>query len=308
MGCAVQLPDLFQQVGDGMLVTMKEILDHANLENYAVLAPNIFSEIDARAYVEAAEDMDSPLILGIAYNTTNDLAFLGKIAGKLARQARVPVAVNLDHGADLQQVAEAIRGGFTSVMLDCSILPYEKNVNRVKEVVQLVKPLGISVEGEIGHVGSGEDYGSAEGLTDPQEAIRYIQDTGIDACAISIGTAHGAYRGEPHIDFDRLKEIKELTKFPLVLHGSSGTGEENIRKACSMGINKVNVCNDLLKKAYTALKATDFTGNQVYDFWPFIAETLRDFVKHEIELVGSGRKAWSRQAEGLPRGIVTMRE
>lgn len=291
-----------------MLVTMKDILDRANRESYAVLAPNIFSEIDARAYVEAAEDMDSPLILGIAYNTTNDVTFLGKIAGALAQQSRVPVALNLDHGADLGQVAEAVRGGFTSVMLDCSILPYEENVSKVKEVVQLVKPLGISVEGEIGHVGSGEEYEAGEGLTDPQEALCYIQDTGIDACAVSIGTAHGAYRGEPHIDFDRLKEIKTLTKFPLVLHGSSGTGEENIRKACSMGINKVNVCNDLLKKAYTALKATDFTGNQVYDFWPFIAQALRDFVKHEIELVGSAERAWSRPAEGLPRGTVTMRE
>lgn len=291
-----------------MLVSMKEILDHANKENYAVLSPDIFSEIDARAYIEAAEDMKSPIILGVAYNTTNDLAFLGHIAGKLAEQSKVPVAVHLDHGADYHQIAEAIKGGFTSVMLDCSTLSYEENVYRVRQAVDWVKQLGISVEAEIGHVGSGEDYGSDEGLTNPDEAKKFIEDTGIDACAVSIGTAHGAYRGTPHIDFGRLEAIKQATEFPLVLHGSSGSGEENIRKVCHRGINKVNVCNDLLKKAYTALKNTDFVGNQVYDFWPFIAETLREFVKYEIDIVGSENRAWNCQAEGLPRGSVTMRE
>lgn len=291
-----------------MLVSMKKILDHANRNNYAVLAPNIFSEIDARTYIESAEDMKSPIILGVAYNTTNDLGFLGKIAGELAKQSKVPVAVNLDHGADHHQVAEAIRGGFTSVMLDCSTLPYEENVKNVSSVVDWVKPLGISVEAEIGHVGSGEDYNMNEGLTDPAEAKKFIKDTGIDACAVSIGTAHGAYKGTPHLDFERLQAIKEITKFPLVLHGSSGTGEENIQKACKMGINKVNVCNDLLKKAYIELKKTDFTGNQVYDFWPFISDTLREFVKHEIEMVGSENHAWSMKSKGLPRGTVTMKE
>lgn len=291
-----------------MLVSMKEILDKANAENYAVLAPNIFSEIDARAYIEAAEDMNSPIILGVAYPTTNDLPFLGRIAGELAKKSRVPVAVNLDHGADYHQIAEAIKGGFTSVMLDCSNLPYHENVTNVKQVVALVKPLGVSVEAEIGHVGSGEDYDATTGLTDPQEAKQFIVDTGIDACAVSIGTAHGAYKGVPDLDFTRLEAIKEATRFPLVLHGSSGTGEENIRKACRMGINKVNVCNDLLKQAYTELKKTEFEGNQVYDFWPYIAQTLREFVKYEIDMVGSENRAWTSQAEGLPRGTVTMRE
>lgn len=291
-----------------MLVSMKKILDHANKNNYAVLAPNIFSEIDARAYIEAAEEMKSPIILGVAYHTTNDLAFLGHIAGELAKQSKIPIAVNLDHGADYHQVAEAIRGGFTSVMLDCSTLSYEENVRRVRQVVDWVKPLGISVEAEIGHVGSGEDYNRNEGLTDPDEARRFIKDTGISACAVSIGTAHGAYKGTPHLDFERLEAIKKATKFPLVLHGSSGTGEDNIRKACRMGINKVNVCNDLLKKVYIQLKKTDFTGNRAYDFWPFIAETLREFVKYEIAMTGSENRAWSVGAKGLPRGIVTMRE
>lgn len=304
----MQFTSLLEQVGAVMLVSMKEILDRANSGNYAVLAPNIFSEIDARAYLEAAEDMNSPIILGVAYATTNDLPFLGRMAGELAKKSRVPVAVNLDHGADCHQVVEAIKGGFTSIMLDCSNLPYYENAARVKQVVELVKPLGISVEAEIGHVGSGENYDAAAGLTDPREAKQFIADTGIDACAVSVGTAHGAYKGVPHLDFDRLEAIKEATGFPLVLHGSSGTGEENIRKACKMGINKVNVCNDLLKHAYTEIKKTKFEGNQVYDFWPYIAQALREYVKYEIEMVGSENRAWTIKADGLPRGVITMRE
>lgn len=275
-----------------MLVSMKEILDHANRENYAVLAPNVFTEIDARAYIEAAEEMNSPIILAVAYQATPDLAFLGKIAGELAKQARVPVAVHLDHGTDIGQVEKAIQGGFTSVMLDCSLLPFEENAANVRRVVELVKPYGISVEAEIGHVGSGEEYDGNDGLTDPEEALRFIEETGIDACAVSIGTAHGTYRGEPHLDFQRLEAIKKLTGFPLVLHGSSGTGEENIRKACRMGINKVNVCNDLLKAAYTRLREIDLTGNQVYGFWLVIGDTLKTFVKQQIEMVGSENRAW----------------
>lgn len=287
---------------------MKQILDRANAANYAVLAPDIFSEIDARAFIEAAEDMNAPLILGVAYPTTNDLSFLGRITVMLAQQSRVPIAINLDHGADIVQVAEAVRGGFTSVMIDCSMLAYEENVARVKEVVDMVHPLGISVEAEIGHVGSGEDYEAGKGLTDPEEALRFIKETGIDACAVSIGTAHGAYKGTPHLDFERLEKIKAMTQFPLVLHGSSGTGEENIRRACRSGINKVNVCNDLLKAAYTKISGTELVGNQVYDFWPIIADTLRDSVKQQIDITGSTDKAWNVTGPGLPRGAVTMKE
>ncbi len=291
-----------------MLVSMKEILDKANDGYYAVLGPNIFSEIDARAYIEAAEDMESPIILGIAYPTTNDLPFLGHVAVSLAEQAKVPVAVHLDHGSDLSQIMEAVRGGLSSVMIDASALPFEENVALVKQVVEAVSPLGISVEAEIGHVGQGTDEVSSDLLTDPKEALEFIEETGIDACAVAVGTAHGAYKGTPKLDFKRLEEIKSLTGFPLVLHGSSGTGEENIREACRRGINKVNVCNDILKAAYDALKKTDFKGNDVYDFWPFIADTLRNFISKQIDMVGSKGKAWVPGTEGLPRGNVTMRE
>ena len=174
--------------------------------------------------------------------------------------------------------------------------------------MELVHPLGISVEAEIGHVGSGESYDFEKGLTAPEEALRFIEDTGIDACAVAIGTAHGAYKGTPKLDFERLEAIKKATWFPLVLHGSSGTGEELIGRACRMGINKVNVANDLLKTAYTTVKATELEGNQVYDFWSIIADSLREFVKHQIEMTGSAGKSWNKQSTGLPRGTVTLKE
>ena len=291
-----------------MIVSMKSILDKANERNYAVLAPDFFSEIDARSYIEAAEEMNAPIILGVPYAAVNDLAYLGRIIGMLAEKSSVPVAINLDHGADISQVAEAIRGGFTSVMIDCSMLPYDTNVMKVKEVVDLVSPLNISVEAEIGHVGSGESYDLSKGLTDPDEEVRFIRDTGIDACAISIGNAHGAYRGTPHIDFERLEKVKSMTRFPLVLHGSSGIGEEHIRRACRSGINKVNVCYDLLKAAYTKIRHTSLIGSQIYDFWPLISDTLREYIKNLILITGSEGKAWDVRKSGLPRGNVTMKE
>lgn len=288
---------------------MKSILENANEENYAVLAPDMFGEIDARAMLEAAEDMKSPLILQIAYPTTKDLQFTAMIARKLAEQACIPVAVQLDHGADMAQIAEAVRSGFNSVMIDGSCLPLEENIKLTKQTVDLVNPLGLSVEAEIGHVGQGEEYSSScNQLTDPQEAERFIEETGIDACAVAIGTAHGAYSGTPHLDFGRLEAIKEATGMPLVLHGSSGTGRENIGKACRLGINKVNICSDILYAAYEDLLSAKLQGNGVYDLWPMMAESIKRFMMTQIEVVGSANKAWNAEPDGLPRGQVTMRE
>ena len=292
-----------------MLVSMKSILDEANRGNYAVISPDIFSEIDARACIEAAEDMDSPIILAVAYPTTKDIRVTAGIAQLLARQARVPVAVHLDHGKNMKEVSAAIRAGMTSVMYDGSSLPLEENIAQVRKAVELAAPLGISVEAEIGHVGQGAEYdAAADSLTDPEEAKYFIEQTGIDACAVAIGTAHGAYSGTPHIDFERLKAIKEKTGAPLVLHGSSGTGTENIRKACRLGINKVNVCNDIMTHVNRDIIKADLKGNDLYDFWPLVLESVKSFIKEQIEITGSKGKAFTPQPSGLPRGEVTMRE
>lgn len=293
-----------------MLVTMKEILDRAHAENYAVLAPNIFSELDGRTCLEAAEEENAPIILDVSPQPSPDLVFVGGYLAKLAEQARVPVALNLDHGQTFDQAILGIRAGFTSIMVDRSKLPYEQNLREVKELTRIAHSIGLSVEAELGHVGTGKDY-HLEGkkmMTDPEQAAEYIKETGIDCLAVAIGTAHGAYVGKPHIDFERLKEIKSRVNFPLVLHGGSGTGDENIAKACRMGINKVNVSNELLRRMRDAIVEKDFSGDKIYDLWKLMTNTLRDRVKELIRLCGSDQKAWTKEREGLPRTDRSMRE
>lgn len=291
-----------------MLTNLNEIMYRANQENYAVPAVNVFSSLDARAVLEAAEELHSPIIFDIAYKAVPEIHILGKSLIILAQEASVPVAIHLDHGSDFQTVMKAVQSGFTSVMLDCSMLPYEENVSRVKEVVKALRPLNISVEAELGHVGQGVEYSETELLTDPAQAEQFIKDTGIHALAVAIGTAHGTYKGTPKIDFDRLQEIKERTHFPLVLHGSSGTGEENICKVCRMGINKVNVCVDILRAVSREIQSADLSGDHAYEIWDRISAAVREEIKHQIFMTGSTGKAWEVPVKGLTVVKTSMME
>ena len=293
-----------------MLITMKEILDRANAENYAVAAPNIATELDARAAIEAAEELDAPLIIDVAYKMTPDIVFLGSYLTRLAHASRMPIAINLDHGKNYHEVMMGLRAGFTSVMVDRSSLPYDQNVDEVKEVVKIAHEMGVSVEAELGHVGQGSNYkvDRAAALTDPKQAKQFIEETGIDCLAVSIGTAHGAYKGTPRLEFDLLAEIKEITKFPLVLHGGSGTGDENLRKACQMGINKVNVANDLLRAACDKITSADLSGNGAYQLWNLAREGYKEKLKECIELYGSNGKAWIPEVKGLTKAEIVGEE
>ena len=268
-----------------MLVTMKEMLDRASKENYGVAAPNVAHELDARAVLQAAEMMNAPIILDVAYGATPDIIFYGKYLTQLAEKAAVPVAINLDHGGTYQEGVAAIAAGFTSIMVDRSTLPYEENVAEVKELVKVAHALGVSVEAELGHVGQGASYAADRdaGLTKPEEAVKYIEDTGIDMLAVAVGTAHGEYVGTPHIDFDRLVEIKKATNgFPLVLHGGSGSGDENLKKACQLGINKVNIYTDLAKAAVRQINEDGIPGM----IWNSITNGIVKQISYYIELFG----------------------
>lgn len=291
-----------------MLTNAGEIVRRADKEKYAVPAVNVFSTLDARAVLEAAEELRSPVIFDIAYKAVPEVRILGENLRALAAVASVPVAIHLDHGASFTEVMEGVRSGFTSVMLDTSTLLYEENRDCVREVVRSVKPLGISVEAELGHVGQGTEYSELDGLTDPEEAERFIRETGIDMLAVAVGTAHGTYSGTPRIDFDRLAEIKERTKFPLVLHGTSGSGDENIRKACRLGINKVNVCVDILRAAAAKLQGCDLSGNHAYEIWDLAADAVREAAKHQISLTGSEGKAWDVRVKGICAVRTSMME
>lgn len=285
-----------------MLYTMKDLLKIANRENFAIPAPNVQNELTIRAVIEAAEKCNSPIIIDIAFPIHPDIIFLGEITRRLAEESRIPVAINLDHGGSrwpdmdscLMEVMPCIRAGFTSVMVDRSSLPYEENVRQVQFVVKLAHAMGISVEAELGHVGDGSKYDDKSDmlLTNPEEARHYIEETGIDCLAVSIGTAHGQYKGDPCLDFDRLKRIKEATgNFPLVLHGGSGTGDENLQRASRMGINKVNVGTDLFKASLQAVRTADLDGGKIYDIWQVINDSWRDELIHWIKLLGSEGKA-----------------
>ena len=294
-----------------MLVTMKDILKRASFENYAVAAPNISSELDARAAIEVAEELNSPLILDVAYVSTPDLVFFGRYLTDLCRSSCVPIALNLDHGEEFSHAILAIRGGFTSIMVDRSTLTYEENVRQVKELVRIAHSVGVTVEAELGHVGQGTNYyeDRNKALTDPKQAKQYIEDTGIDCLAVAIGTAHGAYVGKPYLDFERLVDIKKETdNFPLVLHGGSGTGDENLKKACRLGINKVNVNNDLMRGACENIMSSDLSGNNAYNLWSLAKEGYKRSLKKMIEICGSMNKAWIPEYTGIQAGQIVMEE
>lgn len=279
-----------------MLVTMKEILDKAGKEGYAVPAPNVSSEIDARAMIEGAEDMNAPIILDVGWVQTADILLFGSYLTKLAEETCVPVAINLDHGADFAHAIMAIKAGFTSIMVDRSTQPYEQNVEEVKELVKIAHAVGVSVEAELGHVGQGVQYSVDRdaALTDPIQAKQFIEDTGVDCLAVAIGTAHGAYTGTPYLDYERLQKIKSAVGeyYPLVLHGGSGTGDQALKKVSQMGINKINLCTDLFIAATEGIVKSNLTGNDCKKVYNIAKQSEKELIKKYIELFGAKDKAW----------------
>lgn len=247
-----------------MLVTSKELFKKAKQSSFAIPAANFIDLEMLRWHVETAEELGLPLILALAEShigeniTLEDAALVGK---EYARKAAVPVVLHLDHGNTPELIKKAIDLGFSSVMIDASMDDFETNVARTKEIIDYAHPRGVVVEAEIGHVGAGENYENHE-LTESQyttveEAVRFIQETGVDSLAISIGTAHGMYKGIPEINFERLKEIAEVVDTPLVLHGGSSSGDDNLSRCAAGGISKINIYSDFLGYAMQEIKESD---------------------------------------------------
>lgn len=229
-----------------MLIDMKTLLDEATKKGYCVPAPSVFNALTIETAFSRAVKVHSPVILNAGGPL--DFEFLAETAKFYSRRnPEVPVALNLDHGDDFDQAMRAIRAGFTSVMLDKSSAPFEENVRETKEVVHAAHIVGVSVEAELGCVGFGQknDGENTDSFTKPEDVDIFIRETGADCLAIAIGTAHGHYKGTPKIDFERLDAIRAVTSVPLVLHGGSSTGEENLKKAVRHGISKVNIGTDL---------------------------------------------------------------
>ncbi|WP_279138909.1 class II fructose-bisphosphate aldolase [Faecalicoccus pleomorphus] len=281
-----------------MLVTMKEILDHAKKNGYGVTAPNVQSEDTVRAVLEVAQEYNAPMIVDVNSFIHPDLPWFVHMIRDLANQVKVPVAINLDHGKTYKDMVLGIQSGFTSIMVDRSSLPYEENVKQTKEVVKMCTPLGISVEAELGHVGMGDNYAvdGVSNLTVPEEAARFIEETGVDCLAVAIGTAHGRYKGTPHIDFERLEQIvKACGDTPLVLHGGSGTGDENLSKAVHCGIQKVNLATELIVAGKEEL--VKFFEDPNFDKWkliPTFKKGYKDRLAHYVKLFDQADKAWTK--------------
>lgn len=279
-----------------MLVTMKEILDHAKQGGYGVTAPNVQSEDTVRAVIEVAEKCNAPMIIDVNAFIHTDLPWFIHMIRGLAQNASVPIAINLDHGRSYEDIMLGINSGFTSVMVDRSSLSYEENVAQTKEVVKMCKPLGISVEAELGHVGMGNNYevDGVNNLTVPEEAVHFIHETGIDCLAVAVGTAHGRYKGKPHIDFERLQQLVDACgDTPLVLHGGSGTGDENLKKAVKMGIQKVNLATELIVAGKEELEK--FIQDPNFDKWkliPSFKKGYMDRLEHYVNLFDQVGKAW----------------
>jgi len=239
-----------------MLVTSKELTEKAEAGNYAVGAFNAVNMESAQSIFAAAEEEKAPFILQITgttleYTNPEELVALVKV---LIERASVPVALHLDHGRDYQTVLRFIRFGFSSVMIDGSLQTdgktprtYGENIEVTRKVVEVANLLGVSVEGEIGRLGQIGVEITAEdsALTLPEEAEKFVKDTGVDLLAVGIGTHHGLFKGKPIIRHDRVKQIAERIKIPLVMHGGTGVPDEDVRKAISLGIRKVNIDTEI---------------------------------------------------------------
>lgn len=284
------------------LTSMSEILQDAVRRDYAVGAFNVVNLEFLEAILETAEALRSPVILSIAevhfsYVPLNDICPL--IRDKAAR-LKVPVALHLDHGMSSTSFLQAIRNGFTSVMFDGSKLLFAENLAQTRRVIELCRPLGISVEAELGAVG-GDEGGGLESqadplfFTDPDQAQQFVEQTGVDALAVAIGNAHGKYKGEPRLDFERLQRIREKCGIPLVLHGGSGISVDDFRRSIRCGIRKINIYTAMSQAALKA--AADFMTQSSgrYHDYPLLMQSIQkavaEIVAEQMTLFGSVGRA-----------------
>ena len=278
-----------------MLVNLNEVLKDAQKNHYAVGLFNTTDTDMLEAAITAAEELKSPIIIGTAEVLLpyGELKLIAPSVISMAKSARVPVVVHYDHGLTFKRCMEALQLGFSSVMFDGSTKDYAANIEETKEIVKIAHSFGATVEGEIGHVGeaSSADNANSDLYTSPQEALDYISRTGVDACAVSIGTAHGAYIKTPKLDFKRLGEIRAATDTPLVLHGGSGLSDEDFKSAIRCGIAKINIFTDLCTAGERAMSAALGSGNGYLDARNMKVTAIKEAVKNKIRLFGSDGKA-----------------
>lgn len=272
------------------LVTMKSLLEQAENNHKGVGAFSVGNMEMVKGAIQAAEELNTPIILQIAEVRLkhSPLCLMGPMMVQAAREAKVDVAVHLDHGLTMEVVKKALELGFTSVMFDSSTYPFEENMERTQEVVRMAKTYGATVEAELGLVGGSEDGSCDHGIrcTNPDDAKVFCERTGIDALAVAIGNAHGNYPVAPKLAFDVLEEIHNKTEIPLVLHGGSGITDEDFQKAISLGIVKVNIAtasfNKLTQHAEEYLQSED--KHNYFGLNEAMVQGTYENVKHHINV------------------------
>ncbi len=278
-----------------MYTTSKEMILEARRGGYAVPAFNAENLEMVQAIIEAAEEARSPVMIQTTPSTVKYITLRQAVAMVKAdaEAASVPVSLHLDHCESYEAVAAAIDAGYSSVMIDASKLPYEENIAVTQKVVAKARPLGITVESELGTVGGKEDGHSADiAYTDPDEALDFFTRTGIDIFAIAIGTAHGFYKGEPKLNFELLAKIKDMIDCPLVLHGGSGIPDEMIKRTIELGINKVNYATELRAAATKAVREA-LVDESIIDPKKYMGkarDAVRELCLHKIDVCGSRNK------------------
>ena len=278
-----------------MLVNLKEILEIAEKENKAIGMFNATGFDSLQAIIAAAEELEQPVIIAHAevHNVYNDVSLVGPAMVAMAKNAKIPVCVHLDHGTSLEMIWKALRIGFTSVMIDASALPYEENLALTKQVTEIAHAMGVSVEAELGRLVTGESGEASEGVTrpedfytDPDEAKAFCAETGVDALAIAFGTAHGFYTAQPKLDFSVVENVAAATGLPLVMHGGSGVSDEGFTRAINAGIRKINYYSYMSKAGYMAAKEKIESGttNYLHDVEYAAMQAMKEDVKKAIRV------------------------
>lgn len=282
------------------LVPISYLLKKAEAGGYAVGAFNCNNMEIVQAIIAAAEAENAPVIMQASQGAIKyaGLDYITAMVRLSAERTRVPVALHLDHGTSFEQIVQCIRAGFSSVMIDGSRFPLTENIALTRKVLEVARAVGVSVEAELGKIGGTEDdivVSKREAfLTDPEEAGVFVRETGVDALAVAIGTAHGQYKGIPELDFPRLEKIKSIVKIPIVLHGSSGVPDDAVREAISLGVCKVNIDTNI-REAFTAAAREVLQANpQEIDPRKVLGparEAATEVIREKIRVFGSSNKA-----------------
>ena len=274
-----------------MLVNLNDVLLPARKEKYGVGLFNTVNLEMARGVLAAAEAVGTPVIIGTAevlltYGPLEELSYL---LIPMAKKAKVPVVVHYDHGLSYDKCVEALRLGFSSIMYDCSTDTYDENVRKVADMTALAHSCGATVEAELGHVGDNEGSGALRDprayYTDPMQAKDFVEKTKVDALAIAVGSAHGAYKLPPKLDFERIRTIRDTIDVPLVLHGGSGLSNEDFRLAIENGISKINIFTDINVAQAEAVRRAFADGmGAMTDIIPYEVRAVQQAAEKKMRL------------------------